>query len=98
MLKDVSARHANWKSVGRFLVRNLFDCRDNPSVLQALADADRAGDSGSVILQVNRLINAWTKQQSIMATSSDEAKRIVRQSRWEFRRSPKIRVDPCRFG
>ena len=75
----------NMKRLGRFLigrprVRCLFEWQAHPSALHALADADWAGDrqarksvSGSMILHGKHLIKAWTKQQSIVATSTAEA-------------------------
>ena len=48
--------------------------------MHAVADADSTGDrrsrksvSGGMLLHVKHLIKAWTKQQSIVATSSAEA-------------------------
>ena len=73
------------KRVGRFLVGRprvgcVFEWQAHPGALHALADADWAGDgqsrtsvSGGTILHGKRLIKAWTKQQSILATSSAEA-------------------------
>ena len=75
----------NMKRVGRFLVGRprvgcLFEWQAHPSALHALADADWAGDrqsrksvSGGMILRGKHLIKAWTKQQSIVATSTAEA-------------------------
>ena len=75
----------NMKRVGRFLVGRprvgcLFEWQAHPSALYALADADWAGDtqsrksvSGGMILHGKHLIKAWTKQQSIVATSTAEA-------------------------
>ena len=77
----------NMKRVGRFLVGRprvgcLFEWQAHPSALHALADADWAGDkqsrksvSGSMILHGKHLIKVWTKQQSIVATSTAEAER-----------------------
>ena len=87
MLKDVSDAQdlKNMKRVGRFLVGRprvgcLFEWHAHPSALHALADADCAGDrqsrksvSGGMICHVKHLIKAWTKQQSIVATSTAEA-------------------------
>ena len=73
------------KRLGRFLVGRprvgcLFEWQAHPSALHALADADWAGDrqsrksvSGGMILHGKHLIKAWTKQQSIVATSTAEA-------------------------
>ena len=68
----------NMKRVGRFGC--LFEWQARSSALHALADADWAGDrqsrksvSGGMILHEKRLIKAWTKQQSIVATSTAEA-------------------------
>ena len=75
----------NMKRVGRFLVGRprvgcLFEWQAHSSALHALADADWAGDrqskksvSGCVILHGKHLIKAWTKQQSIVTTSTAEA-------------------------
>ena len=75
----------NMKSVSRFLVGRprvgcLFGLEAHPGALHALADADWAGDrqsrksvSGCMILHGMHLIKAWTKQQSIVATSTAEA-------------------------
>ena len=75
----------NMKRVGRFLVGKprggcRFERQAHPSALHALADEDWAGDrqsrtsvSGGMILHRKHLIKAWTKQQSIVATSSAEA-------------------------
>ena len=79
MLKDVSAR-VGWFLVGRPWVGWLFEWKTHPSALHALADADWAGDrqsrksvSGGMILHGKHLIKAWTKQQSIVASSTAEA-------------------------
>ena len=75
----------NMKRLGRFLVGMprvgcLFEWQAHPSALHALVDADGAGDrqsrksvSGGMILHGKHLIKAWTKQQSIVATSTAEA-------------------------
>ena len=75
----------NMKRLGRFLagrprVGCLFEWQAHPSALHAFADADWAGDrqsrksvSGGMILHGKHLIKAWTKQQSIVATSTAEA-------------------------
>ena len=75
----------NMKRVGRFLVGRprvgcLFQWQAHPSALHSLADADWAGDrqsrksvSGGMILHGKHLIKAWSKQQSIVATSTAEA-------------------------
>ena len=76
----------NMKRVGRFFVGRprvgcLFEWQAHPSALHAIADAaDWAGDrqsrksvSGCMILHGKHLIKAWTKQQSIVATSTAEA-------------------------
>ena len=75
----------NMKRLGRFLVGRprvgcLFEWQAHPSALHALADADWAGDrqsrksvSGGMILHGKHQIKAWTKQQSIVATSTAEA-------------------------
>ena len=75
----------NIKILGRFLVGRprvgcLFEWQAHPSALHARADADWAGDrqsrksvSGGMILHGKHLIKAWTKQQSIVATSTAEA-------------------------
>ena len=72
----------NMKRVGRFLVGRprvgcLFEWQAHPSALHALADADWAGHrqsrksvSGSMSLHGKHLIKGWTKQQSIVATST----------------------------
>ena len=89
----------NMKRVGRFLVGRprvgcLFEWQAHPSALHALADAYWAGDrqsrkavSGGMILHGKHLIKVWTKQQSIVATSTAET--VQQQSRWQFRRLPK---------
>ena len=75
----------NMKRVGRFFVERplvgcLFEWQAHPCALHAFADADWAGDrqsrksvSGGMILHGKHLIKAWTKQQSIVATSTAEA-------------------------
>ena len=75
----------NRKRVGRFVVgrprvKCLFEWQSHPGALHALADADWAGDrqtrksvSGRMTLLGKHLIKAWTKQQSIVATSTAEA-------------------------
>ena len=88
VLKDVSAgrtrleEHEEIGTVSRWKPRVgcLFEWQAHPSALHALADADWAGDrhsrksvSGGMILHVKHLIKAWTKQQSIVATSTAEA-------------------------
>ena len=96
----------NMKRVGQFLfgrpkVGCLFEWQVHPSALHALADADCAGDrqsrksvSGCMISYGKHLIKAWTKQQSIAATSTAKKQyctlaTVQQQSRWEFRRLPK---------
>ena len=75
----------NMKRVGRFLVGRprvgcLFQWQAHPSALHAFADAEWAGDrqsrksvSGGMIPHGKKLIKAWTKQKSIVATSTAEA-------------------------
>ena len=104
----------NMKRVGRFLVGRprvgcLFEWQAHPSALHALADADWAGDrqsrkwvSGGMILHGKHLIKGWTKQQSIVATSTAEAElyagnRAATES-MGFRRLPKTWVESFRFG
>ena len=81
----------NMKRGGRFLVGGprvgcLFEWQARPSAWHALADADWAGDrqsrksvSGSMILHGKHLIKAWTKQQSIVATSTPRSRTV----RWQ---------------
>ena len=75
----------NVKRVGRFLVGRprvgcLCEWQVHPGALHALADADWAGNRQSrksvgrcMTLHGKHLIKVWTKQQSIVATSSAEA-------------------------
>ena len=60
---------------------SLFEWQAHPSALHALADAHWARDrqsrklvsEGMISLHGRHLIKAWTKQQSIVATSTAEA-------------------------
>ena len=104
----------NMKRVGRFLVGRprvgcLFEWQAHTSALHALADADWAGDrqsrksvSGCVILHGKHLIKAWTKQQSIVATSTAEAElyagnRAATESMGVHAFAEDL-AEPCRFG
>ena len=57
---------------------SLFGWQAHPSVNHAIADADWAGDrqsrksvSGGMILHGKHLIEAWTKQQCIVASTAE---------------------------
>ena len=74
----------NFQRVGRFLVGRprvwcLFGWQARPSSLNALADVwardrqSRKSVSGCIIVHGNHLIKAWTKQQSVVATSTADS-------------------------